>query len=447
MRPIAVFTGLVLLCGCGSAKTVEGTAEQPAKSGTEVSAAEAKPSPAGDKPARTMNPAIQDLVKQSEEASKAGNALRAVELLSQAIGLDASHAEVYLKRARAHQSLGQHASALADFGAAIQLEPKNAKLYNERGVFMLSRANVRQATRDLKEAIRLNPKNAQAHNNLGFALLAERKFAAAVSSFDQALKLNDRAVDILNNRGLAHLKMGKPAKAFADFDRAVKLDPKSATGYNNRGLANMDLKRFKDAAADFTAAIERKPDGLLFYRHRRSAYLKSGRTRDARADELRIRRSTRIAAFHQAVGARPYDPAVYAARAEFYRQAGEHKKALEDLNHALKLSKNSAALRTARAAVYLEMKRYHEAVDDCTAAINAESHQQAFSIRGDAYVKLRKYELALSDYNSAKRFDIDVARTYLLHAKALEAKGKKQAAAEARAKAQALSPGLTTSQR
>ena len=93
------------------------------------------------------------------------------------------------------------------------------------------------------------------------------------------------------------------------------------------------------------------------------------------------------------------------------------------------------------------MKKYQKAIDDCTAAIGIEPHHRAYSVRGDAYVYLRKYELALSDYTSAKRFDGNVARTYLLHAKTLDAKGDKRGAAEARAKAAAMNPDLKTSRR
>jgi len=71
-----------------------------------------------------------------------------------------------------------------------------------------------------------------------------------------------------------------------------------------------------------------------------------------------------VAALDKALSWAPDAPDAYLVRAGWWRQNDELEKALADYDRALELSGNAVEIRERRSVLYMQMKRYREAVED-----------------------------------------------------------------------------------
>ena len=119
---------------------------------------------------------------------------------------------------------------------------------------------------------------------------------------------------------------------------------------------------------------------------------------------------------------------------------GETDQALADFNNALEAQADSARARERRAAAFLQMKKFDQAVFDCTEALKIDGKlASAYFTRGLAEKDLGDTEKAIEDFtkaldNGLERVDVLAARGALYHSMA-------KASAEARRGRQAPGKG------
>jgi len=332
-------------------------------------------------------------------------------------------AAAYDARATVYHKLGMTDEALADLDRAVELDPQNPRLHNNRGFLRLSKQLFDSALADFKEANRLAPQYANAYNNRGLVEIAQGRYRQAVEDLDKAIERDPNYVDAYNNRGFANLQLGRVDRALADFNTTIKLNPKYVNAYNNRGLAKQKLGDLVGAITDFTEAMMLDPQNPKYYAHRREAYQLQGRTEQAREDERKIAFLTKIGQLTAAVQLKPQDPAGYLARAKQYQVQGDESHALDDIKRALDLVPGHAPALLQRAAMRCELKQYAAAIEDCNTVLAAQSHQQAYSIRGDCYIAMHQLDDALADFEAAKRLDIAVAEAYYRKGQELTRRG------------------------
>ena len=447
MRWIPLLLALIVLAGCGSDATdapqavsqdasSEG-ATSPVETQTTQGSQAGQVQDTGDNRPISADQSTADVAGASQAASTSGQLVAqaevhirrglpgpAIESLSQAIGVDPDNSRAYALRAGVYVAVGENANALADFSAAIRLNPQDAKLHNARGFFFMARRQLDRAETDFNQAVRLDARFKQALNNRGLVKLARGDFEAAVTDFDLALTRDPGYLDAQNNRGYAKLRMGQHAAAIADFDTAIAADKSYHNAHNNRGLAHYQKEDYAAAVRDFTRAIELQRFDSKYYRHRREALIKMDRTAEALQDAEKLVWLQNLATLNKKVVRAPRDLDVYLDRAGFYFKANEVEMAIKDLNLAQRLSPGNPIVLTRRAAVWTAMEMYRNAVNDSSESIRIKPSQQAFSIRGDAYLELGETRKAIDDYEKAKRIDATVAEAYLRHSKDLEKQGR-----------------------
>lgn len=436
-----LLVGLLFGFGCSGQENSESAGESSANSSTAKDAQEKSRPKTGDGGSSSVADAGV-LLERAAALLKQRNIPRAIEALSQAIAADPDNPRSYTQRALVYAGIKQDANALADFNAANRLDPKNAKLLNSRGFFLMSRKLYDRAAADFKQSIHLAPDNPQPHNNLGLIALAKREFDHAIDAFEAALRIDPDNVNALNNLGFAYIEKGDNANALESFNEAMRLGPDEITPYNNRGLLFIRMERYADAVADFTQAISRDGKNPKHYLYRRQAYLKLQKFDEAQADLTRVARLRELAQLTLRIARAPRDPRGYVARGEHFAENGEQEFAMADYNQALAIDPQLARAYSKRAAIWVAYEEYDKAIEDCTTAEGMAPHHDAFSIRGDAYLKKGDFDRAISDYVTAKRFDANVAQAYLLRAKAHEAEGNDEQAAADRKRAIALDPRL-----
>ncbi|XP_062120307.1 protein SGT1 homolog B-like [Humulus lupulus] len=105
-----------------------------------------------------------DLEKQAKEAFIDDHFQLAADLLSQAIDICPSNADLYLDRAQANIKLANFTEAVADANRAIELEPSNAKAYLRKGNACIKLEEFQTAKAALEKGASLAPGDARFTN-------------------------------------------------------------------------------------------------------------------------------------------------------------------------------------------------------------------------------------------------------------------------------------------
>ncbi|MDG2130776.1 MAG: tetratricopeptide repeat protein [Fuerstiella sp.] len=388
------------------------------------------------------DPVVEQLFQKAQQAAQAGRYAVAVEAISQAIGLNPGDFRLFRLRADIYSLIGEYANARADYSLAIRTEPGNAELRNIRGYFLMSRGLSKEAVADFDTALQLDPEFAAAWNNRGLVDLAKQDYEAAVTNFDRAVTIDDRYADALNNRGFTKFKMGQLPEALADLKRTVELMPGYATAWNNCGLVYMQQHKYALAVHAFSQASGLSPTDVRWLEHRREALKRDGRYEEAGADAEKIRWLNRLRQLTKQALSQPEVSSTWMDRASHLVDGAEYDAAIEDYSRVLTLNPANHEALCGRALVWLKKGNPQKAVSDCNESLIATPTASAFSIRGDAWFELARYDQAIQDFEAAHRFDETVAEAYRKRSDARRAEGNSVMADADRKKADSISAAL-----
>jgi tetratricopeptide (TPR) repeat protein len=374
--------------------------------------------------------AVKQLIQKANTAVMSGRNGMAIESLSQAIGITPEDATLFRMRADVYSLQGENANARADFSTAVRLAPQDPDLYNFRGYFLMGQGLGADARADFDKAISINPKHAAALNNRGLLSLAGQDYKTAVADFSLAIDADRSLSDAWNNRGFAHMKLNELDKAMADIKQALHLKEDYVTAWNNCGLVAMQQEKFADAEKSFARAMELDPMDARWVNHHRTALIKQNRFAEAQQDASKIEWINQLSRLTQVAGRNARDPRAWIVRGQHLMDGQQFNAAIQDFNRALSVSPGNAQALFDRAVAWVKMGDFQKAMLDCDESIVANPSLEAYSLRGDLWLRLENLDLAIADFESAKRFDEQVAVAY-------EQRAEKQREAGATAEADA----------
>jgi tetratricopeptide (TPR) repeat protein len=340
-------------------------------------AIEAKPEPPKVKPPKVEPPPpdpvdvkknqVNDLIQKAKTELSQNRFEEARLSCNAAIELDPNIAEPFTLRSEAHNGLGLFSSAISDADRAIAIDPRFDKAYVNRG-----HANV----------------------NLG-------KYADAIKDVDRALALNPSLAVAYNVRSRAENGLGNYNQALSDANRAISIDGTISGPYANRGNAQYRLGNLKEALNDYSTALRINPNHATVYINRCDVYNALGNYDQALQDcNVAIRLSPRS---HMA----------YANRGFVHYNLKDYSRAYDDASTSLNL-KASAEAYQVRCASCNELKKYSEAVTDCTNAIKLRPQNPApYHNRGLAFAKMGEKKRAIPDFQIAARMGLKEAQDSL----------------------------------
>ena len=262
--------------------------------------------------------------------------------------------------------LGQSNKAIEAYSHAIELNPNNVA-YNNRGAAYLKKGAYDQAIKDLNKAIKLNPNDAFAYNNRGTAYFGKGEFDRAIKDYNKAIELNLNDAGAYCNRGAAYLKKGTYDRAIEDLNKAIKLNPNDVKTYNIRGTAYHIKGTYDRAIKDYNKVIELNPEFALSYHKRGFAYFLKG----------------------------TYD------------------RAIKDLNKAIKLDPDYVEAYNICGATYLVKGEPNRAIENYNKAIELNpEYAEAYYNRGEAWLRLRKWDKAKTDLTDALNRGVDIIAAF-----------------------------------
>jgi Flp pilus assembly protein TadD len=184
--------------------------------------------------AAPATPAV-GLLYRGVEALRAEDAARAIELLTEAVALDAGDPQAVFQLGVALQAAGRHADALARFRQAQGALSDDPRPFLHAAVSHLAIGDNQAALAAASEACWRAPKLAAAHYVYGQSWAAVSEPARAEQAFAAAIRSNPRWADAWVNYGLARYRQGAIEDAKTAMRQALAADPAHPGAVSNLG--------------------------------------------------------------------------------------------------------------------------------------------------------------------------------------------------------------------
>lgn len=315
-----------------------------------------------------------------------GNYPQALNYLDNANILDADLGLAYLIRGKLYMSLGIETSAKEVIYSSAGLDLPTAPDYVDRGELYAFFGDYDLAFSDLNEAIRINPNQAKYYNARAKTYGTMSDFEAALVDFNAAIQIGPPTSEFFINRGVLYDLLGDSDSSLADFE--------TATSLGEVDIPFPDDRKPSYFAAYTDSAIVELDAKLL---------LKLQFERQAQRD---IEYNSRITT----------DDPLYQTSLQFIGQARLELKmwqaAIGSFSGLIALSPTVAEAYKNRGDAYLALKQYDEALSDYEQAIKYASNSDNFVARGTGYAGIGEYELARADFTEAIRLDPESSDAY-----------------------------------
>jgi lipoprotein NlpI len=136
-----------------------------------------------------------DRLDKAEAALGKGRAKEALELADEAVGQAPKSPRARYVRGLAHEALGQHTEAVADFDKALEFDAKLAEAYDHRGSERFKLGQVKESLADFDKYLELRPEAKNGHWKRGISLYYAGKFEEGRKQFEGYEKVDTNDVE------------------------------------------------------------------------------------------------------------------------------------------------------------------------------------------------------------------------------------------------------------
>lgn len=138
---------------------------------------------------------VEELLKQSHAAFKAGKPEAAAELAGKAIAADPQKPVGYYFRGRLYSAMHQPEKAIADFDQVVKLEPRESKVYQLRGYENFRLGRIEQSIADFDRFLQDYPDQEPHHWQRGIAYYYAGRFEDGRKQFESHQTVNSEDVE------------------------------------------------------------------------------------------------------------------------------------------------------------------------------------------------------------------------------------------------------------
>lgn len=254
-----------------------------------------------------------------------GRGAEALELITQALQVDADVAAAWINHGGVLSSAGRLEEGLASYDRALAVAPNDTEALHNRGRTLLDLQRFEEARADYAGVLVAKPHDPEVLNDYGNILWSLGRLGEALAIFERALESRPDDVEALNNRGNVLRHLGRFAEALAEYDRVLARQPRLAETWNNRGVALAELERQGEALESYRRALGLKPDLA-------EAWNNHGVTlRDLRKPQ------EALASFERALSIDPAYAAAFSNRGKTLCELGAISDAFEAFTHSAAL--------------------------------------------------------------------------------------------------------------
>jgi len=202
-------------------------------------------------------------------------------------------------------------------------------------------------------------------------------------------------------RGLSYERLGDFDHAIEDDTAVIEANPREAMAYNNRGLAYQRKGELDHALADYDHAIQLVPELSMAWFNRGEAH------------ELQGNYAGAIEDFGRVIKLQPKNAVAWNNRCYYRAIEGQLDAALADCNQSLLLKPGVGYVLDSRGFTYLKMKKYDLAIKDYDEAIAQNDHDAAY-LYGRGLARRGAHDVAGSntDVTAALKLDPKIAEQF-----------------------------------
>lgn len=282
----------------------------------------------------------------------------------------------------------KYADAFNEIDECIRLNPNDYIAYYWRSDIYSHQNKNYEARIAANKCIQINPHYAPGYSLKGNYEYQEGNYKLAISYAKLAIKYDPSKSSCWNSLGLAYMGIDDDQNAVIAFEKALSIDRNETLYLNNLSMALLNCGRKKEAMEKLNLALKLEPKNPFLLQKRACIYRETGKLNEALAD------ISKVIAQHLHTIAQDY-----ITRAGIYIELKRYDEAVTDAKTAISLKKKFSNGYYVLARAQFLKGNYREAIANCDIAI-AESKDinQAFKLRGLCYQAMGDDEKALSDF-------------------------------------------------
>ncbi|MDP6157015.1 MAG: tetratricopeptide repeat protein [Candidatus Thermoplasmatota archaeon] len=239
-----------------------------------------------------------------------------------------------------------------------------------------------------------------------------------------ALKSGNKSANPQKKKYLNLAKQAEKNEEYKDaldyYDKALHIDRNDLEIWTLKGKLCTSVDQFSNAINCFDQALNLDPENFDAVFHKARALERNGDLDEALQQYSRAIR----------LDGTNYHP--YLLRGKLLGKTGRKKEALESLEQSIRHDPKQASAWFYKAVYHQDMKQYMEALNayDRAIAISPESFNM-FMARGKLRAVLSQHDVAMDDFNAAKKLDRESPEPYYHEALVLDLAGKGKGSKEA----------------
>ncbi|MBT2132728.1 tetratricopeptide repeat protein [Croceibacterium sp. LX-88] len=213
--------------------------------------------------------------------------------------------------------------------------------------------------------------------------------------------------------GYSHHELQQYDEALEKFSEKIRLQPEVADGYGWRADVYLEQGENEQALDDYSKALTLQPnsrDAAGWYQNRGMARAHLGDLKGALQD------------YDRSLAIGGPDASLFLYRGDVYLDQRKYRDAIEDYSEAIELAPQDGRTWNARCwARGAQGRNLDKALADCEAALNLDGNSSdTHDSRGLVHLKQKEWEAALEDYETSRTLDPGAASAYFGHAIALQ---------------------------
>lgn len=205
--------------------------------------------------------AILKLMDAAEKPQSGLSAERRIELLQQAVRLDASNPLLYYTLGAKLEKSGRYDEAVKLYRAALQngIDKGHGRLHSRLGDLLVHAGKKAEAIPEYEESVRMNPSDVSTQANLATAYLEQGRLPDAERILKGIVVIEPTNAAAQNGLGVLAIQRQDGVAARVYFEKAVELDPDLVEAYLNLGLLYKMVGEKARARASFERFLAKAP--------------------------------------------------------------------------------------------------------------------------------------------------------------------------------------------
>ena len=298
----------------------------------------------------------------------------------------------FIKGVEAYQAK-KYNDVIALMSAAIDTNPNLAPPHRYRGMAHWYLGDCAGALPDIEEALSINPNYATAWADHGLLEVCLGDKEQGYQDYQKALSIDPSLSKVHVNMGVDYYKMGDYEKALEEYNLSIAIDPLRAVSWSGKSETLGKLGRFQECIDNATQGLEIHPEEYLLYSDRANC-------ESDLKDHVAALKDFDIYIAHN-----QNDPEAWYNMGIAQYKSGDSQSAIDSYSKALDLNPSFYFAKANRGIAYNKIKEYEKALSDFNSALEGGDIAPAYSGRGETYYRLGNYDQAITDLKLAISFE------------------------------------------